>query len=124
MQTRGRKAGQGSKWCRKTTRLALYHRDGFACVYCLAVAEDGSYLTLDHIKPCELGGTNAPSNLVTCCLSCNSAKQDATTREWFTALRDRGVDTTLIASRIRRQTARKLDRAMGRQLLAARKASS
>jgi hypothetical protein len=25
----GRKKGQGSKWCRPATRLALYHRDGF-----------------------------------------------------------------------------------------------
>ncbi len=116
----GRIAGQGSKWCRPSTRQALYSRDGFVCVYCLAPAEDGNFLTLDHVLACELGGTNAPENLVTACLSCNSAKRDLTMRQWYAALRDDGVDTMAIAARIRRQTARKLNRAEGIRLAALR----
>ena len=66
---------QGSNWIRRSTRLAIYDRDGFACVYCGAGAEhEGVELGLDHVKPRELGGGNAPSNLVTCCGHCNVDK--------------------------------------------------
>ena len=120
---RARKSGQGSHWCRPSTRLAIYHRDGWRCAYCGAAAEDGGVpLTLDHILPCELGGDNSPANLVTACLSCNSAKQDKTTRKWFTRLRDRGIDTDQIGARIRRLVRKPLDRAEGRRLEAERRA--
>lgn len=113
----------GSKWCRPSTRQAIYDRDGFCCAYCGAAAEEGAALTLDHVLAVELGGTNAPTNLVTACLSCNSAKQDKTTREWFAFLRDAGVDTAKVGPRIRRLTAKALDREAGRALVAARKAA-
>lgn len=121
--TVGRKAGQGSKWITPEKRLALYARDGFCCVFCGARAEDGVQLTLDHVLACELGGTNAAENLVTACLSCNSAKQDKTMREWFAALRDKGVSTDGLSARVRTQTAKKYDLAEGKRLLAARKAA-
>lgn len=113
--------GTRGQWCRTTTRLALYARDGFACVYCQAEADSGVVLTLDHVTALELGGTNAVSNLVTCCFTCNSRKQDRTTRRWFALLRDEGVDTSLVAVRVRRACARRIDRAEGRKLAAARK---
>jgi len=119
--TAGRKAGQGSKWIRPEKRLAIYHRDGFCCAYCGAGAEEGDYLTLDHIVPCEVGGTNHHHNLVTACGSCNSSKQDKSTRDWFQALRDRGIDTSKIGRRIRRLVAKDLDMKAGKSLLAARK---
>jgi 5-methylcytosine-specific restriction endonuclease McrA len=105
-------------WIRLSTRLAIYHRDGFACAYCSEGAESGigRGLTLDHVLAVELGGSNEPSNLVTACLSCNSAKQDLTTRAWFARLRDKGVDTARIGAKIRRALARKLDRSEGRRL--------
>lgn len=115
---RARKVGQGSKWIRRSSRFAIYHRDGFACVYCAARAVDGVVLTLDHVTPCELGGTNAATNLVTACLSCNSAKRALALRDWLDTIRDRGVDTNGMAARIRRLTARKLDRNEGRRLAA------
>jgi hypothetical protein len=120
----GRKKGQGSKWCRPATRLALYHRDGFTCVYCGSGADEGAMLTLDHLLACELGGSNEPTNLVTACLGCNSAKQDTTMRAWFAYLRDLGIDTDEIKTRIRRQTRRVLDRAEGRRLAAMRRGGS
>jgi hypothetical protein len=116
-----RKAGQGSKWIRRSTRLAIYHRDGFCCVYCGANAEEGSQLTLDHVLACELGGDNDPTNLVTACGSCNSSKRDISMRAWFQSLRDKGVDTNALSDRIRRQRTRKLNRAEGRRLEALRK---
>ena len=118
-----RKAGQGSKWIRPSTRQAIYHRDGFCCAYCGAPAEHGHALTLDHVHACELGGTNDPSNLVTACLSCNSAKRDLSMRDWFALLRDKGVDTTKLSAKIRRAVRRPLDRAEGRRLARIRKSA-
>lgn len=118
----GRIAGQGSKWIRQEKRLAIYHRDGFACVYCRASGDDGTLLSLDHLLACELGGTNEASNLVTCCVSCNSSKRDLTMRAWYAILRDRGVDTSAIATRIRRQIRIRLDLTEGRRLLSLRSA--
>lgn len=116
----GRIAGQGSNWIRKDKRLAIYMRDGCACAYCGATVEDGAELTLDHVLACDLGGTNSEKNLVTACVSCNSAKQALTLADWFITLRDRGVDTKRIGDFIRTTTARKLDRKLARKLLANR----
>ena len=64
-------ATNGGKWIRPDKRLAIYLRDGLACAYCGATMEQGdTFLTLDHVVPPELGGSNAPSNLVCCCRSC------------------------------------------------------
>jgi hypothetical protein len=115
--SRARKPGQGSKWLRRSTRFAIYHRDGFACVYCRASIESAT-LTVDHVLPCELGGTNDATNLVTACLSCNSAKRALTMREWLAFLRTRRVSTTGMAARVRYLTRKTLDRSEGRRLAA------
>jgi len=64
----------GSKWIRREKRLAIYLRDGMACAFCGDSIEDGAMLTLDHIVPRELGGTNEANNLITACRQCNSSK--------------------------------------------------
>lgn len=110
----------GSKWIRPEKRLAIYHRDGFACIYCGATAESGAALSLDHVTPRELGGSHHADNLVTCCVPCNSSKQDEGMRGWFQALRDRGIDTAKLARRIRSATSRPLDIEAGKALRAAR----
>ncbi len=111
-----------SQWCKQAKRLAIYHRDGFACVVCGAAAEDEEVeLTLDHLVARELGGTHDPSNLVTMCRSCNCAKQDKTKRAWLGWLRDRGLNASRIARRIRTSVRRPLNRAEGRRLARARK---
>jgi len=102
-----RTRNQGSKWIRKDKRLAIYLRDNLACVYCDADTEDAA-LTIDHLNPCENGGTNHESNLVTCCLSCNSAKRDLSIRVWYATLRNRGVDTDRVSRRVRRLTKKDL----------------
>jgi len=114
--------GQGMNWVRLSTRLAIYHRDGFCCVYCGAAGEEhGVGLTLDHLVPVELGGSNDPSNLVTACAHCNSAKQALTTRGWLGRLRARGINASRVARRIRALVRRPLDRVEGRRLEKIRK---
>jgi 5-methylcytosine-specific restriction endonuclease McrA len=110
----------GSKWIRPEKRLAIYHRDGFACIYCGSSADEGAALSLDHVTPRELGGTHHADNLVTCCIKCNASKQDDGMRGWFQSLRDRGIDTAKLSRRIRAATARPLDIAAGKALRAAR----
>jgi len=114
----------GSKWIRPEKRLAIYLRDGFACVYCKVEAEagEGGGLSLDHVTPREMGGTHHATNLVTCCCSCNSARQDTPMRAWLQYLRDKGVDTAGVARAVKSSTARKLDIKAGKALLAARRA--
>jgi len=65
---------QGMNWIRQEKRLAIYLRDGLACVYCGASVEDEIQLTLDHILPHSKGGKNTSQNLVTACKACNSAR--------------------------------------------------
>ena len=113
----------GSKWIRPEKRLAIYLRDGMACAYCGARAEDGAQLSLDHLQPRELGGSHDASNLVTCCVSDNASRQDSSMREWFAVLRDRGVDTSKLSARIRWLTERKLDISAAKKMIAARKAA-
>lgn len=113
----------GSHWARPDLRLACYMRDEWACAYCGAAAEDGAALSLDHLQPRELGGGNEPSNLITACVSCNSARQALPLRAWLASLRDKGRDTKGLAARIRRLTAKPLDRAAAKKILAARKAA-
>lgn len=111
---------QGMNWIRQDKRLAIYHRDGFACVYCGEGSDDGKGLSLDHVLAHELGGSNDEDNLVTSCPGCNSAKAHRTLRSWLQYLRDQGVDTNGLAARIRRQTSKKLNREEGKRLLTMR----
>ena len=58
------------------TRYNFYLRDKFTCQYCgdhFPVSE----LTLDHVFPKSLGGSNDWDNLTTCCVSCNTEKADS-----------------------------------------------
>ena len=66
----------GMNWIRQEKRLAIYLRDGCACMYCGATIEDGAKLTLDHVSPHSHGGSNSERNLVCCCARCNSVRQD------------------------------------------------
>lgn len=61
-------------WIRQEKRLAIYIRDGLACAYCSASVEEGTQLSLDHVKPHSKGGSNSETNLVTCCFKCNSSR--------------------------------------------------
>lgn len=57
----------------KRLRYEVLRRDNHACRYCGATAPDVA-LTVDHVVPTALGGSDDPSNLVTACGPCNSGK--------------------------------------------------
>lgn len=57
----------------KRLRYEILRRDGNRCRYCGASAED-SPLTVDHVVPTALGGSDDPSNLVAACKDCNAGK--------------------------------------------------
>lgn len=65
---------QGMNWCRQSTRLSVYLRDGLSCVYCGDAVEEGTKLTLDHVIPHTLRGSDKPDNLVTSCKRCNETR--------------------------------------------------
>jgi hypothetical protein len=57
----------------KRTRFEVLRRDGYRCRYCGTVAADGE-LTIDHVLPVSLGGSDGPDNLVAACQGCNAGK--------------------------------------------------
>lgn len=63
------------------TRFEVKKRDDFTCVYCgfnrMNAGEAwgrSNWLEIDHIVAVADGGTNAPENLVVCCMKCNVGK--------------------------------------------------
>jgi hypothetical protein len=61
----------------KRLRYEILRRDNHACRYCGAAAPDAK-LTVDHVTPVALGGSDTADNLVTACADCNSGKSSAT----------------------------------------------
>lgn len=57
----------------KRLRYEILRRDNHACRYCGAAAP-GVKLNVDHVIPTSLGGSDAPTNLVTACADCNGGK--------------------------------------------------
>lgn len=60
----------GRKSFSSSLRLKVYKRDSYKCVYCNS-SED---LSLDHIHPVSMGGSNDEDNLQTLCMPCNRTK--------------------------------------------------
>lgn len=60
----------------KRTRYEVLRRDGHTCRYCGGSAPEVK-LTVDHVMPVALGGSDDPSNLVTACRDCNAGKSSA-----------------------------------------------
>jgi len=54
-------------------RYEILRRDGHTCRYCGGKAPDVA-LTVDHVVPVSLGGTDEPVNLVAACADCNGGK--------------------------------------------------
>lgn len=108
----------GMDWIRLSTRLAIYHRDGFDCTYCAGAFEFddlgqlGYGLSLDHLT----GPSNAPSNLVTACKPCNDWRNSKSLESWLTHLEANGYDPVAIRARIATNVARPLDMAEGKRL--------
>lgn len=58
----------------KRTRFEVLRRDNHTCRYCRATDQP---LTVDHVTPVALGGTDDPSNLVAACKDCNAGKSSS-----------------------------------------------
>lgn len=111
--------GRTSSWIRREKRLAIYLRDGFTCCYCGKDLHDASprNVHLDHLRPRERGGTNDPSNLITACGRCNSARHDEPWRRWLQEWFGVAVSGHVIVyiNRVRR---RKLNLELAKSLIA------
>lgn len=57
----------------KRLRFEVLRRDNHTCRYCGGSAPDVA-LTVDHVVPVALSGSDDPSNLVAACRDCNSGK--------------------------------------------------
>lgn len=57
----------------KRLRYEVLRRDNHTCQYCGETAPRVK-LTVDHVKPTALGGTDEPANLVAACDECNAGK--------------------------------------------------
>lgn len=93
----------GMDWIHRSTRMAIYDRDGHRCVRC----GESNGLSLDHIHD-DIG--NVPKNLVTCCNACNGERGDLPIVEFDPAYALRAVRQSLLP----------LDRERGRMLAKAK----
>ena len=122
MSTR-REDWKGMNWIRQDLRLACYLRDGLACAYCGATIEDGAQLSLDHLTPASAGGSNAPTNLVTCCSRCNSSRGDRPVEEFAVAVAgylNHGITADEIVSHIEECRSRPVPREEAKEMIARR----
>jgi hypothetical protein len=60
-------------------RNFVLERDNYTCRYC---GDSPERMCADHVIPLSRGGSNDESNLVACCLPCNSSKSDRLLDEW------------------------------------------
>lgn len=115
---------KGMNWIRQEKRLAIYLRDGLACVYCGVTVESGAVFSLDHLKPVKEGGTHHQTNLVTACLQCNRARGTRPVRlfaVYVAGYIGKGSKTAAsIIHNINRTRRRKLDLDAAKALVAAR----
>lgn len=118
-------ANNGGKWIRQDKRLAIYLRDDCCCIYCGAPMDEGHEMTIDHVRPQELGGSNKETNLVTACKACNSAKGAKSLRDFMVYLDAKGADTQGLAAKVRRHTRRSIKRlrSQAKKIIIRRKAN-
>ena len=115
----------GSKWIRPTKRLRVYDRDEWCCVYCRKTvysvalvrdqkaqpASNAEPATLDHIICRSSGKANHhESNIVTCCLSCNSQRQDKPVRAFARLIETKNNTAEEIVKRVNKLRRRVLPR--------------
>jgi len=83
----------------KRLRYEILRRDNHACRYCGATAPHVT-LTVDHVVPVALGGTDDPTNLVAACSDCNSGK--SSTPPGAALVRDVSADAVRWANAMKR----------------------
>ena len=58
----------------KRVRFEVLRRDEYTCRYCRSKENE---LTIDHVVPVALGGSDSPENLVAACRACNIGKSSS-----------------------------------------------
>lgn len=61
------------RWDIQLTKQNIIRRDRKVCQYC---GTTEGYMTVDHVVPRSMGGTDTWGNLVCACSSCNNRKRD------------------------------------------------
>lgn len=120
---RARGDWQGMNWIRQEKRLAIYLRDGAACVYCGDGIDDGATMTLDHLRPHVRGGGNGATNLVTACKRCNDSRGARPLRSFIVSVAaylNHGVNVDEIFAHVEACRNRKLDLITAKALIARR----
>jgi hypothetical protein len=100
-----RKGRSSSQLCRPVTRVRIYARDSWACVWCQSRPKR---LTLDHYVPRSKGGSNKAHNLVTSCPRCNFRRQNKPALVWASELAGLLETTAEIMDRVESALARVL----------------
>lgn len=65
---------------KKRWKDAIKDKWNHNCAYC---GENHEQMTLDHIHPQVLGGTNETTNVICCCEDCNREKGHKNWEEWY-----------------------------------------
>lgn len=87
-----KQSSRGQAWEKR--RQQVIARDGAVCAYCGKQDLEGADLTVDHVVPKALGGTDALDNCIISCRRCNIQKSDKQLirHQWFSPIYfDRGV---------------------------------
>jgi 5-methylcytosine-specific restriction endonuclease McrA len=126
---RHRGGWQGMNWIRQDKRLAIYLRDGLACVYCGAAVEGGAQFTLDHVRSHTRGGSTDATNLATACLTCNASKNSRTLAQFAKAVAvyiNHSLTAAQVVAHVRACTSRALGeyRTEAKKLIARRGSAS
>lgn len=117
------KAWYGMNWIRPERRLAIYLRDGLACVYCSGAVEGGVQLTLDHVRTHRDGGGNENANLVTACKRCNDSRGARSVKKFAVAAAaylNHNIKPEMIVDHVRAQQKKSVDVAEAKALIARR----
>ncbi len=69
------KASSLRRRIRKDVRSIVFQRDDYTCQYCSKIF-DRENLTIDHVIPLALGGSDEITNYVSACAICNQKKRD------------------------------------------------
>ena len=86
----------------KRTRFEVLRRDDYTCRYCRSKDNE---LTIDHVVPVALGGTDAPANLVAACRDCNFGKASSSPDAELAAQVDQDAVRWAAAMRLAQQRA-------------------
>ncbi len=98
----------GGSWIWHTTRLAIYLRDRWSCVWCGKHAHaDQILISLDHLLIIRPKADHSPANLVTACWSCNSRRKDRALYQWLRMLPDPDAARRSYRNAVRRKLPRK-----------------